>query len=195
MIEPNDVNRIMEFITEEFPGSTFAFIGGGGELIGTAETILIARPELEESFKKKLVKKFPRIPFQFFVGPMGIITIEMASKIHREVTGYLNRKFHPNQPPLFDLQFKPCFLLLQSSEPLDEHTVLGIRAVLDKYEVSRTLYIDPEIGVSVWEKGVKQETIKEEHAKVIGADDVTNLKISLNKNQDVLDFLKELEGQ
>lgn len=195
-IHPGVSREITEYINDVY--GAYRFIGEGGDIQYTPEAIIISSPALSDKLKKDIVGQFPNVPILFFSGRQDVGSNDMTN-LHAALVDYLIKAYHPEQPVMVSIRFCPCFLLLEPTDPIPDNIVEGMRKIIDKTSIGRVLFISPEAEVLVWDKSVKSEKktvpAKDERKTVIAADDVTNLKIALGKDMDVMDFLKEIEGR
>jgi hypothetical protein len=204
MIPPKEAEKLMDYIDKIYPGGVSKFTQNGGDLTYLPECILLSFPERNERLKQEIGDKFKDIPFFFFSDPFDTEPAAFA-----EIRNELIKILMEDEVGLYaqgvSITLRSCFLLIQSMANLPQLLVTKIRGMITDFEVPRVIFVQPHRVPEVWETLDTNEGKPEEKSKPakdldagtgvgISKDGLTNLKIELNKEQDVMDFLKSLEG-
>lgn len=199
MIPPKVAEKLMDYIDKSYSGGIDKFIKGGGDITYLPESIIVSFPKEDLKLQRNIGTQFYGTPFLFFSNPFDT-DANAFSEIRNELIKILMEDETGMFAQAVSISLRSCYILIQSMANLPKALVKKIRAMTDEFEVPRVLFFQPGESIEVWEtiETKEVEPVKERPTHkgetVISSEQITNLKIDLNKEQDVMDFLKSLEG-
>lgn len=198
MISPKVAEKLLGYLNNVYPGGIQSFTEKGGDVTLLQESIIVSFPEENLVLRRNIGTQFYGTPFLFFSKPFNTDQ-QLFADIQNELIDLLMEDGVGTYAHGVSIALRSCYILIQSMHTLPKTMVAKINKMIKKYEVPRTLFFQPNESIEVWEKEIEPEpeakpaqTHKGE--VVISTEQITNLKIDLSKEQDVMDFLKSLES-
>ncbi len=194
MINPKVTEKLMDYIEKIYPGGILGFQQEGGDLTYLPESIILSLPEKNNKLRVEIKNAFKDIPFFFFSDPF-----EMEPQVFAEIRNDLIKLLMGDEVGTYaqavSISLRSCYVLVQSMSNLPQPLIKSIRQMLEDFGVQRSIFVQPDKMPELWEVvEEKEEKPVNKGETVISSDQITDLRINLNKEQDVMDFLKSLEG-
>lgn len=189
----------MDYIHKVYPGGIEGFTRGGGDLTYLPESIILSIPEENDKLKENIKQMFHDTTIYFLSDPF-----EMDPNIFSDIRNELIKLLMADEVGIYaqgvSITLRSCYVLIQSMANLPQSLVKVIRNMIEEFGVPRAIFVQPNRLPEFWEsieledKPVLMDKPSHKGETVISSEQIINLKIDLNKEQDVMDFLKSLEG-
>jgi hypothetical protein len=195
MIHPKVTEKLLDYINKSYSGGVTRFCEEGGDMLYLPESIILCFPKDNPKMRMDIQKTFPDVPFLFLSEPFDI-TVQTMNDIRNRLIEVLMEDEVGAYSQVVSISVRPCFILVQTIANIPDVLVHKIRKMFESFNIPRVLFLQPQEEVEVWEMVIPQKNkpVINKGEGVISPDQITDLKIGLHKEQDVMDFLKSLES-
>lgn len=201
-IPPKVTEKLMDYIEKVYPGGMETFVQKGGDLFYLPESIIISFPEENLKLKRDIGTQFYGTPFLFFTNPFNTDQGIFADIQNELIRLFMEDEAGAQYSQSISISVRSCYILIQAMVKLPKQMVQKLRKMVDEFEVPRVLFFQPGESIEIWQtvetkpedKSVSIEKKPHSGGTVISTEQITDLRIDLNQEEDVNDFLKRLEG-